>query len=220
MLATKESIPDILQNKSNLVTFRLNRVHYAIAIEPLQQIIEMVTITPVLSTEAWMEGVINYHGLSIPVVNLRRHFGLEVVPYRWHTPIMLVNISGRLVGLIVDDVLDVLAVPKDQISDPRAILPAGIPETSLLKGIIQMGENITLLINLAHLFDQRQVRVLGAVADVLTEQPDAKVEAQAPVKKPAAKKKGGSAKGKARKTVETPSAPKNEVETPVEEEKS
>ena len=214
MLTTKESTPDVSQNKANLVTFLLNRVHYAIPIEPLQQIIEMVTITPVLNTAAWMEGVINYHGLSIPVVNLRRHFELEVIPYRWHTPIMLVNISGRLVGLIVDDVLDVLAVPRDHLSDPHTILPAGIPETPLLKGIIQMGENITLLINLMHLFDQRQVRALGAVTDVLVDQPEVEIEEKTPVKKPAVKKKGE------KKKVEVPATPKNEIETLVEAEKS
>ncbi len=207
MLTTKESTPNILQSKSNLVTFRLNSVHYAIPIEPIQQIIEMVTITPVLNTTGWMEGVINYHGVSIPVVNLRRHFGLDVIPYRWHTPIMLVNISGRLVGLIVDDVLDVLAVPKDQISDPHMILPAGIPETLLLKGIIQMGEDITLLIDLSHLFDQRQVQALGAVAEVLTDQPEAKVEARIPATKTVEKKKGEKKKG----TV--PAIPKNEIES-------
>jgi purine-binding chemotaxis protein CheW len=217
MLTTKESTPDVSQSKSNLVTFRLNRVHYAIPIEPLQQIIEMVTITPVLKTEAWMEGVINYHGLSIPVVNLRRHFGLDVIPYRWHTPIMLVNISGRLVGLIVDDVLDVLAVPRDQISDPHMILPTGVPETSLLKGIIQMGDDITLLINLSHLFDQRQVNALGVVTDVLTDV-ESESDDSALVKKPAARKKGGSAKEKVRKIAAVLATSKNDAEISAEDE--
>src|SRR6185295_6288410 len=110
MLTIKENTPNILQNKTNLVIFRLNRIDYAITVESIQQIIEMVIIIPVLNTEEWMEGVINYHGASVPVVNLRRHFGMEVEPYRWHTPIILVNISDRRVGLIVDEVLDVLAI--------------------------------------------------------------------------------------------------------------
>lgn len=167
MLMSKEQAPEVIQAKTNLVIFLLNQVHYAIAIEPIQQIIEMVTITPVLKTEAWMEGVINYHGFSIPVINLRRHFGMTVVPYRWHTPIILVNIAHHQFGLIVDDVLDVLTLPADQIVDPKVILPLGIPETPLLQGIIQSEDNITLMIDLSHLFDQVQVRALNAATGAL-----------------------------------------------------
>ncbi len=152
---------------TNLVIFRLNNVYYAIAIEPIQQIIEMVTITPVLKTQEWMEGVINYHGFSIPVINLRRHFGVEVVPYGWHTPIILVSIARHQVGLIVDDVLDVLAIPVEKIVNPQSILPVGIPEIPLLKGIIQVEKNITFLLDLEHLFDQMQVRALSAATGAL-----------------------------------------------------
>ena len=167
MLTTKENTSDILQDKTDLVIFRLNRIHYAITVELIQQIIEMVIIIPVLSTVEWMEGVINYHGVSVPVVDLRRHFGLEVAPYRWHTPIILVNISNRLVGLIVDEVLDVRAISNEQIVAPGSILPPGVPQTSLLKSLIQTEQNITLLLDLAHLFDQVQVRALSAAANVL-----------------------------------------------------
>jgi purine-binding chemotaxis protein CheW len=206
MLMAQEQRPDVVQ--ANLVVFLLNRIHYAIGIEPIQQIIEMVTITPVLKTEAWMEGVINYHGASIPIINLRRHFGMQVVPYRWHTPIILANITGRLVGLIVDDVLDVLTVPAAQITNPHMILPGGIPETPLLKGIIQTEQNITLLLDLEHLFDQVQVRALSAATNALGEQslPSATVTLKA-----AKKKQDAGAKGKPRKTEDVPTTtPTNE----------
>lgn len=177
----------IIQTITSLVIFRLNNVYYAIAIEPIQQIIEMVTITPVLTTQEWMEGMINYHGFSTPVVNLRRHFGVDVMPYGWHTPIILVSIASHQVGLIVDDVLDVLAIPTERIVDPQSILPVGIPEIPLLKGIIQAEKNITFLLDLEHLFDQMQVRALGVATGALNV--DAPQPAL-PVK--AAKKKRGT----------------------------
>ena len=170
MLMPKEHTSSMTQATASLVVFRLDRVHYAIAIEPILQIIEMVTITPVLKTEDWVEGIINYHGDPIPVVNLRRHFRMEAVPHRWHTPIILLNLADRQVGLIVDDVLDVLALSPDQILDPRSILPASIPETPLLKGLIQTQENMILLIDLAYLFDQQQLDALSAAVEALNEQ--------------------------------------------------
>ena len=177
----------IIQTTINLVIFRLNNVYYAIAIESIQQIIEMVTITPVLTTQEWMEGMINYHGFSTPVVNLRRHFGVDVVPYGWHTPIILVSIASHQVGLIVDDVLDVLAIPTAKIVDPQSILPVGIPAIPLLKGIIQAEKNITFLLDLEHLFDQMQVRALSVATGALNAdapQPDSLAKA--------AKKKRGA----------------------------
>lgn len=176
-----------IQTTTNLVIFLLNNVYYAIAIEPIQQIIEMVTITPVLTTQEWMEGMINYHGSSTPVVNLRRHFGVDVLPYGWHTPIILVSIASHKVGLIVDDVLDVLVIPTEKIVAPQSILPVGIPEIPLLKGIIQAEKNITFLLDLEHLFDQMQVRALSAATGALNA--DAPQPAS-PVK--AAKKKRGA----------------------------
>jgi len=223
MLMTRETAPEIVQNSENLVVFRLNRIHYAIAIEAIQQIIEMVTITPVLKTEAWMEGVINYHGASIPVVNLRRHFGMEVVPYRWHTPIILVNICGRVVGLIVDDVLDVRAVLQEQIINPHAIIPPGIPETPLLKSIIQADNKIMLLLDLDHLFDQIQVRALATAAEAIGGQPEQILVEKA--RKSIARKQASDMKKKAAPAPETPKkkgkTPKVETTTiaPVEAEK-
>jgi purine-binding chemotaxis protein CheW len=172
MPMTKESNLNVLQNGENLVIFRLNLVHYAITVETIRQIIEMVTITPVLKTETWMEGVINYHGHSIPVVNLRRHFGMEIAPYRWHTPIILVDILEHLVGLIVDDVLDVTVASDEQIINPHSILPPGVPETPLLKNLILADNKIILLLDLAHLFDQNQVQALAATVGTLGEQPE------------------------------------------------
>jgi purine-binding chemotaxis protein CheW len=200
MLTIKENTPNILQNKTDLVIFRLNRIDYAIPVETIQQIIEMVIIIPVLNTEEWMEGVINYHGASVPVVNLRRHFGMQVEPYRWHTPIILVNIFDRRVGLIVDEVLDVLAISDEQIVDPRSILPPGVPQVSLLKSIIQTDQNITLLLNLAHLFDEVQVRALSAAANALDKKMARTPGAQAHSQKPETQKPGAVSKNKAGKT--------------------
>lgn len=200
MVIVTES-PLTTQTKTDLVIFLLHKIHYAIAIQPIQQIIEMVTITPILKTEAWMEGVINYHGTSIPVINLRRHFHQPIAPYGWHTPIILVHIAGRQVGLIVDDVLDVVAIAQEDIIHPHRILPPDIPEAQLLQGLVQAPDHVTLLLDLEHLFDQTQVRALSAATSALSEtapQPE-------PAPKAAKKKPGQAAKGKAKPAAAPPS---------------
>ena len=63
-------------SEKSLVTFRLDSQTYALPIEPLVQIIEMVTITPIPQINSSVEGMINLRGTAVPVVNLGRHFGL------------------------------------------------------------------------------------------------------------------------------------------------
>lgn len=217
MLMTKQTTPYILENGENLVIFRLNQIHYAITVETIQQIIEMVTITPVLTTQTWMEGVINYHGQSVPVINLRRHFGMEVIPYRWHTPIILVNILDRLVGLIVDDVLDVTLVSHEQIVSPYSIIPPGVLGTPLLESIILIDNKIILLLDLVYLFDQRQVQALAVTVERVEGQPEQVIVEKA--KKSLARKQTNQAKKQAKKVAAaSPKTEKSAKVAPVESE--
>ena len=130
----------------NLVTFRLGAQFYALPIEPIRQIIEMVTITPVPQVKDTIEGVINFHGAPVPVIDLRKQLALPPIPLQLHTPIILVNLTDRLVGLIVDEVMDVLSLPANQIVDPKNFLPDGTEEAPVLKGLVQMaGKSILCL---------------------------------------------------------------------------
>jgi purine-binding chemotaxis protein CheW len=151
----------------HLVTFRLDPQVYALPIEPIQQIIEMVTITPLPQVRASVEGVINYHGSTVPVVNLREHLGMTKTPMRLHTPIMMVYVSGRLVGLIVDEVLAVLDMPSTQIDRPKDILPEGLGNTSLLNGLFHTGGNTVLLLNTDHLLAPQEATALAEAAAAL-----------------------------------------------------
>jgi purine-binding chemotaxis protein CheW len=155
----------------NLVTFRLDRQTYALPIEPIVQIIEMVTITPIPQVNHSVEGVINVRGASIPVVNLRRHLGLPEAklheskpPYGLHTPIILVQVGERTVGLIVDQVAEVLDVSASQITCPADLLPEGLSDAPLLQGLMQAPGGAVLLLDLAALFGPGQAKLAQVLA--------------------------------------------------------
>ncbi len=136
----------------NVVIFLLDGQRYALPIESILQIIEMVTITPVPQVDHTIEGVINFHGVMVPVVNLRRHLGLTSRPPRLHTPIILATISERTVGLMVDGVLTVLTKPLDQVIHPKDILPEGLGEIPLLSGLIHSPAGMVMLLEPDQLF--------------------------------------------------------------------
>ena len=60
-----------------VVTFTLGSQTYALPIAPVRQIIEMVTITPLPQINHTIAGVINFHGVIAPVINMRRLLGLD-----------------------------------------------------------------------------------------------------------------------------------------------
>jgi purine-binding chemotaxis protein CheW len=159
----------ISEQRVVVVTFRLGNQTYALPISRVQQIIEMVAITPLPQVNPIILGVINFHGELVPVINMRHLLGLEEIPLHLHTPIILMKISKRLVGLIVDNVLDVLERPFDQVVDPNKILLEEMGETPLLQGLIQAQGRSILVLNPDHLFKPIQVRALSEAIDTLTE---------------------------------------------------
>jgi purine-binding chemotaxis protein CheW len=136
-------------------------------VAPVVQIVEMVAITPIPQVNGSVEGVINYHGQAVPVVSLRHHLGLSAVPFGVDMHIILAQVSERTVGLIVDEVLDVLEVPGAQIACPDDILPEGSDGASLLQGVAHTSEGTVLLLDPDHLFTSRQARSLAAAGDAL-----------------------------------------------------
>ena len=160
----------------SLMTFRLDRQIYALPIEPIVQIVEMVAITPIPQVNHAVSGVINYHGLTVPVMNLRRYLGLPAIPFGLDMHIVVVETGGRTVGLIVDQVLDVLELADGQVARPDAILPQELNTATPLQGVAYTGGETVLVLDLDGLFVLQQAQAF----DLLSARPDAPVVEGAP----------------------------------------
>ncbi len=97
------------------VGFRLDREEYAIPITTIQEIIVMKPITRVPQVPASIEGLINLRGSVIPIINLRRLFGLTPRDFDDETRTVIVNVAGRVLGYVVDEVTQVMRIAADQI---------------------------------------------------------------------------------------------------------
>ncbi len=156
--------PDEGQGQRTLVTFRLNRQTYALPIEPVEQIVEMVTITPVPQVNAIVQGVINVRGKAVPVVNLRHYFGLPEVDRRLDLHIILAKSGAWRVGLVVDQVLNVVSLPAGQIVCPSEIMPDGLGSVPFLQGLVQSDAGAVLVLDPDRLVLPDQVRSLALPA--------------------------------------------------------
>lgn len=155
--------------RQNVVAFRLDRQTYALPIAPIVQIIEMVAITPIPQLDDVVEGVINVHGEAVAVVKLRRHFGLADAPLQMNTPILLTQIGGQTVGLIVDEVTDVLNLPQDHIVALGEILPEELGNAPIFRGLAYVADGPVLMLDPDHLLRPDQLEILAQAASMLQE---------------------------------------------------
>lgn len=91
-----------------VVSFRLQNEVYALDILHVQEIIKVLPVTQVPLSAAWISGVINLRGQIIPLVHLARRMGLQESPMDRNTRFMIVRGQEQSVGLVVDEVLEVL----------------------------------------------------------------------------------------------------------------
>jgi purine-binding chemotaxis protein CheW len=154
--------------RQNVVAFRLDRHIYALPIEPVVQIVEMVAMTPIPQLEDVVEGVINVHGTAVAMVKLRRHIGLPDVPLQLNTPIILMQAGGRTVGLIVDEVVDVLDLPDSQIIRLADVVPEELGKAPVLRALAYGPDKAVLLLDPENLFQPHHLRALAQATEMLS----------------------------------------------------
>lgn len=160
------------EQMTSLVSFRLADQLYALPIEPVIQIVEVVAITPIPNVSASVEGVINYHGKTIPVINLRQYLGLPRVPIGLDMHIVIVRVAERTVGLLMDSVLQVMDVDEGQIATAGNLLPTEMGKVRILRGVLNTDDaKVVLVLDLDHLFSAQQVQALVQVTQRLVTEP-------------------------------------------------
>jgi purine-binding chemotaxis protein CheW len=156
-----------LPEQQNVVAFRLEKQTYALPIEPIVQIVEMVAITPIPQLSQVVEGVINVHGEAVAVVKLRRHFGLSDAPLQLNTPILLTRIGKQTIGLIVDEVINVFNLPTDQIVQLGEILPEELGNAPIFRGLTYVADDAVLMLDPDQIFRPDQLEILAQAASLL-----------------------------------------------------
>lgn len=143
---SRETKNDILQ----LATFRLGEEEYAIEISTVQEINRMTEITKVPNSPPYIEGVLNLRGKIIPAVNLRKKFGLSEKNFDRHTRIMVVDMMDTMVGLIVDEVSEILRILAETL-EPATAMTTGA-NSKYIKGIGKINDRLIILLDIDKLF--------------------------------------------------------------------
>ncbi|MCC2643183.1 MAG: cheW [Nitrospira sp.] len=141
---------DLLQ----FVICRIGNEEFAVDVLSVQEINRIVEVTRVPKTPPYVEGVINLRGRIIPVLDLRKLFGLTGAKRTTNTRIVVVSVQARLVGLVVDSVEEVLRVPKSAIEPPPSV--GTMAGAEFTQGVGRIEDRLLILVDLNRLLLARE----------------------------------------------------------------
>ena len=137
-----------------LVVFRLGEDLFAADIFSVERVLRYVAPTPVPDMPAYIEGVMDYQGHVVPVVNLRLRFELPAASTGGETRTLVLNVAGEWIGVVVDAVTEVAAYDRAAVSAPPKLFRGLSAE--YLKGIVRRGERLVIFLDVAQLLSSTE----------------------------------------------------------------
>jgi len=132
------------------VIFKLDNVEYGIDILQVNEIVKIQSIIKIPNTPEYVDGVINLRGTVIPIVDLKVKFNLGRKERDEDTRIIVVNVNAKTLGIVVDEVAEVVRINEDQIDNSSAI-SAHIND-NYIKGVAKVADRLIIILDLEKIF--------------------------------------------------------------------
>ena len=141
-----------------LVSFNLDQEEYGVDVLKVCEIIRMPDVTRVPNAPHYVEGVINLRGKVVPIICMRKKFGLIAVENDKQTRIMVMDMGEELMGFIVDAVSEVIRISSSEIQPAPAMVAGGVAH-ECIAGVINQAERLLVLLNLEKMFSRDEKNV-------------------------------------------------------------
>jgi purine-binding chemotaxis protein CheW len=154
-----------MEKDIQVVGFRIGAETYGVRIAAVREIVRVPEITAIPSAPDLIEGVINLRGKIIPVMDLRKRFGQVYTHADKKNRILVVEIDGKLLGLIVNAASEVLKIPPADIEPPSSVFAEG--ESGYVTGVGKLKNRLIILLDIAKLLHAPDLRALEVAAEEL-----------------------------------------------------
>jgi purine-binding chemotaxis protein CheW len=144
------------------LTFTLGDEEYGIDIFMVQEIRGYDTVTKIANSPEFIKGVINLRGAIVPVVDMRIKFHLGNVVYNQFTVVIVLNVCGRVIGMVVDGVSDVIALTPEQIR-PAPEFGSSL-DTQYITGLGTVDERMIILVDIEQLMSAEDMALIEKAA--------------------------------------------------------
>jgi purine-binding chemotaxis protein CheW len=143
---TESDAPQEGDNLSQIVSFRLAREEYGVDIMHVQEIILIGQVTEMPQVPGYVRGLTNLRGHVIPIIDLRVRFGLEISEQTEHSRIIVLNVNKKTIGIVVDEVDEVLRINADQI-EPAPPGVSGVGQ-QYVGGLVKFENKLPILLKI------------------------------------------------------------------------
>lgn len=140
------------------LTFTLGAEEYAIDILKVQEIRGYEEPTVIANSPPFIKGVVNLRGTIVPIVDLRIKFDVGVVEYTPFTVVIILNVGGRVVGMVVDAVSEVAAMSDEQIR-PAPEFSSAV-DTRYIRGLATIEERMLIVVDIEKLMLSREMALV------------------------------------------------------------
>jgi purine-binding chemotaxis protein CheW len=154
-----------MEKELQVVGFRIGNETFGVRIGAVREIVRVPEITAVPSAPDTIEGVINLRGKIIPVMDLRKRFGQSNVQPDKKNRILVVELEGKLVGLIVNAASEVLKISPSEIEPPGNVFAEG--ESSYVTGVGKLKGRLIILLDIAKLLHRPEFKRLEEAAELV-----------------------------------------------------
>jgi len=159
---------DTQVQEEQLVVFELGHEVYGVDISRVHEIIRLAQITRVPRAPDFVEGVINLRGRVIPVIDLKKRFGLSTDSHSKTSRIVVVDVDDNTIGMIVDGVSEVLRLPVGAVEPPSPLVVT--VDSDYVRGIAKLEERLIILLDLDKILSRQQRSRLDEFANDAGEQ--------------------------------------------------
>jgi purine-binding chemotaxis protein CheW len=135
---------------NEFLTFRLGKEEYGIEILKVQEIRCYEQVTAIANAPDFIKGVVNLRGIIVPIVDMRIKFNLGSAEYDSFTVVIILNVAGRVVGMVVDGVSDVIQLAEEQIRTAPDFSNASF-DTRYITGLGTFDERMLILVDIEKL---------------------------------------------------------------------
>ncbi|MDP2152846.1 MAG: chemotaxis protein CheW [Methylotenera sp.] len=144
------------------LTFILGSEEYGLEILKVQEIRGYDVVTQIANTPDFIKGVVNLRGKVVPIVDLRIKFHLSKVEYDVFTVVIILNLSGRVVGIVVDGVSDVTALKDEKIREVPALVTS--IDNKYIVGLATLESKMLILVDIEQLMGSQEMALIDDVA--------------------------------------------------------
>ncbi len=147
---------------NEFLAFTLGKEEYGIDILKVQELRGYEAVTRIANSPDFIKGVVNLRGIIVPIIDMRIKFNLGAPTYDQFTVVIILNIAGRVMGMVVDSVSDVIALSADQVK-PAPEMGTAL-NTDYLIGLGTIDERMLILVDIDKLMSGAEMGLIEEIA--------------------------------------------------------